>query len=132
MRWLDGLNDNGHEFEQTLGDSEGQGNLACCSPWGHKESDMTERLNNKLIHGHHDGGDRLLSPLGPCPCGFRFVLSLCSIIGQERDQEVWFHNRGLVLNFIQNCLKARGSWCMQTCDQVRKGGAAGVRCEDKS
>ena len=28
---------NGHEFEQTLGDSEGQGNLACCSPWGRKE-----------------------------------------------------------------------------------------------
>ena len=38
---------NGHEFEQTLGDSEGQGSLACCSPWGRKESDMTERLKNK-------------------------------------------------------------------------------------
>ena len=35
-----------HEFEQTLGDSEGQGSLACCSPRGHKESDTTERLNN--------------------------------------------------------------------------------------
>ena len=32
----------GHEFEQTLGDSEGQGSLACCSPWGHKESDTTK------------------------------------------------------------------------------------------
>ena len=32
---------NGHEFEQTLGNSEGQGNLACRSPWGHKELDMT-------------------------------------------------------------------------------------------
>ena len=31
----------GHEFEQALGDSEGQGSLAHCSPWGHKESDMT-------------------------------------------------------------------------------------------
>ena len=30
---------NGHEFEQTLGDSEGQGGLVCSSPWGHKESD---------------------------------------------------------------------------------------------
>ena len=40
MRWLDGLND--HDFEQALGDSEGQGSLACCSPWGRKESDMTE------------------------------------------------------------------------------------------
>ena len=37
---------NGHKFEQTLGDSEGQGSLACCSPWGHKEMDMNERLNN--------------------------------------------------------------------------------------
>ena len=36
----------GHEFEQTLGDGEGQGSLACCSPWGSKESDMTELLNN--------------------------------------------------------------------------------------
>ena len=33
---------NGHEFEQALGDAEGQGSLACCSPCGHKESDRTE------------------------------------------------------------------------------------------
>ena len=33
---------NGCEFEQTLGDSEGQGSLACCSSWDHKESDTTE------------------------------------------------------------------------------------------
>jgi len=32
---------NGHEFEQTPGDSEGQGSLVCHSPWGHKELDMT-------------------------------------------------------------------------------------------
>ena len=37
---------NGHEFAQTLGDGEGQRSLVCCSPWGHKESDMTQRLNN--------------------------------------------------------------------------------------
>ena len=36
---------NGHEFEQALGVGDGQGSLACCSPWGHKELDMTERLN---------------------------------------------------------------------------------------
>ena len=34
----------GHEFEQALGVGDGQESLACCSPWGHKESDMTERL----------------------------------------------------------------------------------------
>ena len=32
---------NGHELEQTPGDSEGQGSLASCNPWSHKESDMT-------------------------------------------------------------------------------------------
>ena len=37
----------GHEFEQTPGASEGQGSLACCSPWGHKELDTTEQLNNQ-------------------------------------------------------------------------------------
>ena len=37
---------NGHEFEQTPGDSRGQESLVWCSPWGRKELDMTERLNN--------------------------------------------------------------------------------------
>ena len=36
---------NGHEFEQALGVGDGQESLACCSPWGHNQSDMTERLN---------------------------------------------------------------------------------------
>ena len=45
MRWLDGIPDNGHEFEQAIGVGDGQGGLACCSPWGHKESDTTEQLN---------------------------------------------------------------------------------------
>ena len=44
MRWL-----GGHEFEQTPGDSERQGSLVCCSPWGCIELDMTERLNNNII-----------------------------------------------------------------------------------
>ena len=37
---------NNHEFEQTPGDGEGQGTLVCCSPWGHKELDTTQQLNN--------------------------------------------------------------------------------------
>ena len=41
----------GHEFEQTSGDGEGQGSLMCCSPWGHKEWDKTEWMNNKLKQG---------------------------------------------------------------------------------
>ena len=42
---------NGHEFEQVLGDDEGQGGLMCCSPWGRKESDMTgQQKNNKEMN----------------------------------------------------------------------------------
>ena len=40
----------GHEFEEALGVGDGQRSLACCSPWGHKESDMIERLNNDKIY----------------------------------------------------------------------------------
>ena len=36
---------NGHEFESALGVGDGQGGLVCCSPWGRKESDMTEQLD---------------------------------------------------------------------------------------
>ena len=43
MRWLDGITDLiGCESEQTLGVADGQGGLACCDSWGHKESDTTE------------------------------------------------------------------------------------------
>ena len=46
MRWLNGINRlNGHEFEQAPGVCDGQGSLTCCSSWGGKESDTTERLN---------------------------------------------------------------------------------------
>ena len=45
MTWLDGITDSMDiEFEQTPGDGEGQGSLACCSPWGRRESDTTEQL----------------------------------------------------------------------------------------
>ena len=57
---------NGHEFEQALGDGEGQGSRACCNPWGCKESDTTKQLNTKnrsfqqpplwSANSHHHGG----------------------------------------------------------------------------
>ena len=43
---------NGLEFEQAPGDDEGQGSLVCHSLWGHRESDMTEQLNNNLCSRH--------------------------------------------------------------------------------
>ena len=49
--WQHGLS--GHEFEQTLGDGEGQGSLECCSPWSCKKLDHTERMNsNKSETGY--------------------------------------------------------------------------------
>ena len=47
----------GHEFEQAVGVGDGQGSLACCSPWGGKELDKTGQLNNNIyiyiyIHTH--------------------------------------------------------------------------------
>ena len=51
MRWLDGITDSMHmSFSKVRDNSEGQGNLLCCSPWGHKEPDTTEQLNH-----HHLG-----------------------------------------------------------------------------
>ena len=46
MRWLDGITD----FERALGNGDGQGSLACCSPWCHKESDTAEPLNNDYLN----------------------------------------------------------------------------------
>ena len=57
---------NGHETEQTPGDSEGQGRLACCSPWGHRQLDMTWQLSNNslfkgLISKYSNNGVRALT-----------------------------------------------------------------------
>ena len=55
MRWLDGITDSMEgESEWTRGVSDGQGGLACCNSWGHKESDTTERLNWTELTGGHN------------------------------------------------------------------------------
>ena len=58
---------NGHEFAQAPGDGDGQGSLACCSPWGRKELDTTEQLNN-------------------ISCGRRAWLSACLHVTREEDR----------------------------------------------
>ena len=57
---------NGHEFEHALSVSDGQGNLACCSPWGHKESDTTEQLNwtEQAAHSYLLGAEWLKQETG--------------------------------------------------------------------
>ena len=49
---------NRYEFEQAPGDDEGQGSLACCSPWHHKQLDMIEQLNNNNKINKTGGKDR--------------------------------------------------------------------------
>ena len=56
-----------HEFEQALGVGDGQGSLACCSPWGHKDSDMTEQLTWPCDYTHtitiaYYNGSKILVP----------------------------------------------------------------------
>ena len=59
----------GHEFEQPSGEGEGQRSLACCSPWGCKESDMTEGLNNNNNHRCKPTFIYLPKTVSGCPGG---------------------------------------------------------------
>ena len=53
MRRLDGITDSMDISLSKLWETEGQGSLACCSPWGHKELNTTERMNNNLSMGNN-------------------------------------------------------------------------------
>ena len=103
---------NGYQFEQTLGDSEGQRRLACCSPWGHKELDTTERRQWHPTPGLLPGkshGRRSLVGCSPWGCWesttterlhFPFSLSCigegngnplqCSCLENPRDGGAWW------------------------------------------
>ena len=52
MKWFDGITDSMDISLSKLWESEGQGSLVCCSPWGHKELNMAERLNNNNKSTH--------------------------------------------------------------------------------
>ena len=71
VRWYHQLNR--HEFEQTLGDSKGQGSLECCSPRAHEKSDMTYQLNNIYLTREPrilDGEKKMSSINGVRKAGF--------------------------------------------------------------
>ena len=73
---------NGHEFEQVLADGDGQGSLACCSPWGHKELDKTERLNNNNNHFPQTCHPSLPGK----DCGYQQCLCLVHILAKSHLQ----------------------------------------------
>ena len=95
--WHHGLN--GHGFEQVLGDGEGQGSLACCSPWGRRELDMSERLTTvskglplRLSGGRAcNAGDVGSIPgLGRPPGEGNDTPPQCSCLGNPRDRGAWW------------------------------------------
>ena len=92
---------NGHEFEQAPGDSEGQESLACCSPWGRKESDMTEWMNNTNIRPakepRGDEGKSFLSLY----CQFIVWPVLGSHKGLVFSQKRWWGPTLLILIFFR-------------------------------
>ena len=88
---------NGYELGQTPGDSKGQGGLACCSSWGCKESDTTQRLNNS--------NDKIQSEQNSIICQVKdfegvksiLLISSCSYLpGHLRSQDFmrWRHPSG--------------------------------------
>ena len=74
---------NGHEFEKTLGGSEGHGmSLACCSPSGHKEVDTTEQLNNYIFFFFYvllDCVFQKISPFLTCEHMLFMILLYCFV-----------------------------------------------------
>ena len=79
---------NRHESEKTPGDGEGQKSLTCCSPWRHKQSDTTERLNNNNnteTQGLVEVSPSTIldppgsSPFLPCPRAQPFFQRLCPV-----------------------------------------------------
>ena len=86
----------GHEFDQTPGDSEGQGSLARCSPSGHKQSDMTQQLNN-----------------------YSSKQSTVSMQSLSKSQWYFFfvEIEKAILKFIENL---KGSWIDKIIDKMKK------------
>ena len=84
VRWHHWLN--GHEFDQTLGGSEGQGSIVCYSPWGLKESDMSEWLSNKLPWAQTQfwGGEPVVYP-------FAWQSNKTIVFYFKRNQDLIWH-----------------------------------------
>ena len=96
---------NSHEFEQGLGVGDGQGSLACCSPWGLKESDMTELLNWTELKER----DLSVLPLPP---------SQALLQTQDFRNKAWtalviFFFFNIVAFWTVNCHSLIGGWCQE-------------------
>ena len=90
---------NGHEFEQTLGDSDEQGILVCCSPCGCKESDMTWLVNNNNSNWVYVGRLYIINVpfLTPTPHNLVYEVKAISI----KTQEILVDIENLILTYIE-------------------------------
>ena len=105
MRRFDGIIDSvDMSLSQTPGDGEGQGSLACCSPWGHKELDTAEQLNNhhnSMIPRYMSRGKAKPSSKNVlCPASEKSVPSLSSDSFSELPEGLQLPFR---LDFILSC-----------------------------
>ena len=123
MRWLDCIpNSNGHEFEQALGVGNGQGSQVCCSPWSHKESDITEQLSwTQLKCFIEDGlesesvGHSVMSN-SLWPHGLQPTRLLCPWNSPGK-------NNGVGCHFLLQCMKVKSESevaqsCLTLCDPM--------------
>ena len=99
---------NGYAFEQTPADSEGQVHLACCSPWGRKESDMTYRLKNKkksaLVIGKNNSKSKQFATID-----IHFSFTCLSYYNSAQLSSIYLILRfRLTKGYFCECAKSRG------------------------
>ena len=143
MKCLDRLS--GHESEQTLGDSEGQGSLECCSPWGRKELDMTYWLNNNNNNNSYIKkkkscltfqknnfcrGKEMLKQLYEITSSevlYKTVLSLtCNLpLNHSEESEWWLLPKSLSKKFSDRAVSVPGKVSDGTSIQLRRHGGEG-------
>ena len=118
MKWLDCITNSMDRFEQTLGDSERQESLVCCSPWGRKGSDTTEQLNEPTLTSHRPmpSGSRCTDAAKGRLPGQRFPTGFYIFILFFEDFLMWVIFKVLIelvtilLLFLVLVFWLRGTW----------------------
>ena len=114
--WHHGFN--GYEFEQTQGDTEGQGSLLCCGPYGHKELDRTQRLNN-----NNSGWTKALRTPAPGKAPSELASMVLQDIPQStRRTRHWNAGLGLCEGALSKALLESRSTCLVVSDSGQPGG----------
>ena len=104
---------NWYEFMQTPGDSEGQGTLVCCSPWGHKESDTTEQQLSAWISPWRETFSLQHWTVGSCPTLWKEKQSLIpKVVHYTNTLEKMVWNKGSQFMSSQDVQKCKILMCL--------------------